>query len=117
MLRLNTLLVFRRCLSLCEKRYKISSISSSSSSSTKLDLTMKKLIDSQQYEKALNLFDQQSESSTDICITMALKACTKLQDYKRGMNIQRQLSSRSLNNPFIQTSLIHFYSEPIMFLN
>jgi len=48
---------------------------------------------------------------------MALKVRTKLSDYKRGMNIQQKISSHSLNNPFIQTSLIHFYSKSILFFN
>ena len=68
-----------------------------------------------QYQKALDLFDQQSKMSSDFTITMALKACTKLNDYQRGINIQRQLSSKSLENPFIQTSLIHFYSKSLIY--
>jgi hypothetical protein len=114
MLITNSLIIFRRFSSLSQKRYFISSISSSSS--VKLDITMKELIDSKQYEKALDLYDQQSEFYSDVSINMALKACTKLYDYKRGINIQRRLSSQSLNNPFIQTSLIHFYSESFIIL-
>jgi hypothetical protein len=115
MLTMNSLSMFRRFLSLYPKIYKTSSVSSSPSS-IKLDLTMKKLIDSKQYRKALDLFDQQCHLCSDVIINMALKACTKLHDYQRGMNIQRQLSPHSLNIPFIQTSLIHFYSESFIFL-
>jgi hypothetical protein len=77
---------------------------------------MKKLIDSKQYQKALDLFQQQSKLPTDISVNMALKACTKLHDYQRGINIEKQLSSHSRNDPFIQTSLIQFYSKLVFFL-
>ena len=72
---------------------------------------MKQLISSKQYEKALELFDKKSERHNDFDLNMALKACAKLRDYQRGINVHRQISSRSLLNPFIQVSLIHFYSE------
>jgi hypothetical protein len=72
---------------------------------------MKKLIYSKQYRKALGLFDQQTKMSSDITINLALKACTKLKDYQRGIKMKRQLSSKSHANPFIQASLIHFYSK------
>jgi len=76
---------------------------------------MKKLIDSKQYQKALDVFDKQSKMLTDFDINMALKSCSKLHDYQRGIKIHQQLSSNSLNNCFIQTSLIHFYSESLIF--
>jgi hypothetical protein len=114
MLITDSLTIFRRFSSLAQKRHFIPSISSSS---VKLDLTMKKLIDLKQYEKALDLYDQQSQIYSDVSINMALKACTKLYDYKRGIHIQQKLSSQSLNNPFIQTSLIHFYSESFINLS
>jgi hypothetical protein len=75
---------------------------------------MTKLIDSKQYRNALDIFDQQPELSSDIAINLTLKACTKLNDYQRGFNIQRQLSLKSLKNPFIQTSLIHFCSKSLI---
>jgi sensor histidine kinase regulating citrate/malate metabolism len=81
--------------------------------STNVDSTMKKLIDVQQYHEALHVFDEHSHSKSlsDISFNLALKACTKLRSYQRGTEIHRQLSSQSLANPFIQSSLIHFYSE------
>lgn len=82
MLRINSLALFHHVLSSYEKKCNISSLKSSL---IKLDVTMKNLIDSQQYEKALDLFSQPSEVHTDITINMALKACTKLSDYKRGI--------------------------------
>ncbi|CAF0789637.1 unnamed protein product [Rotaria sordida] len=59
--------------------------------------------------KALDLFDQKFEICTDFTIALAIKACTILNDYKRGINIQQKLSSNSLNNSYIQTSLIHLH--------
>ncbi|CAF4166317.1 unnamed protein product, partial [Rotaria socialis] len=81
------------------------------SSSTKLNSTLKTLIDSKQYEEALKHFDQQPGLHTDFSIDMAIKACTMLHDYKRGINILQKLSSNSLSNHYIQISLIRFYME------
>ena len=78
---------------------------------------MKALIDSKQYRKALTLFDQQSQTFTDLEINMALKACTSLNEYQRGVKIHQQLSSQSLNNPLIQSSLIRFYSKQFILLS
>ena len=83
----------------------------SSSSANKVELTMKRLIESKRYAEVVNLYHQPSHSSNAICSTLALKACTKLGDYESGVGIHQQLSSQSLKNPFIQTSLIHFYSK------
>ena len=80
-------------------------------SSTKLYAQMKKLIDSKQFRHALDIFDKQSHIADHLALNMALKACSNLQDYQRGLEIVRQLSPKSLNNPFIQTSLVHLYSE------
>jgi hypothetical protein len=99
-----------RCLSTLEKnqcRY----LSSISPSSMKLSSTMKNLISARQYLQALDLFDRQIPIRTDASFTLALKAATKLADYERGHRIHQQLSSNSLQNPFIQTTLIHFYSK------
>ena len=77
----------------------------------KLNLMMKDLIDARRYKDALDLFERQSQISTDVTLNLALKACTKLDDRERGARIHRQLSSKSRANPFIQASLLHFYSE------
>lgn len=79
---------------------------------SKVDLSvqMKNLNDKKQYEKTLTLFYQNSTSVTDVSINQALKACTKQRDLQRGKNIHQQLSSSSLENPFIQCSLLHLYS-------
>ncbi|CAF4476376.1 unnamed protein product, partial [Rotaria magnacalcarata] len=98
---------FQRLLSLYQKNNEILSISSS----MKLNAALKKLLDSKQYKEALDLFDQKFEIRTDFTIDMAIKACTMSKDYKRGFNIQKRLSSNSLNNPFIQVSLIRLYMQ------
>jgi len=106
---MNNLSIFRRFSGLYKTKYL--TYSTSSSKTTNLYFSMKKFIDSKQYQKALDLFQQQSELRTDVSVNMALKACTKLHDYERGINIEKQLSSDLRNNRFIQTSLIHFYSK------
>ncbi|CAF1159522.1 unnamed protein product [Adineta steineri] len=111
---MNNLFMLRRILPLYHNRSKISLtlLSSSSSSSSKAIYSrMKGLIDSKQYEKALSIFDQESHLCKDIEINMALKACINLKDYQRGMNIQKKLSQNSLENPYIQTTLIQFYMQ------
>ena len=72
---------------------------------------MRNLISARQYKEALDLFDRKLSICTDSTFNLALKASTRLSDYQRGVRIHQQLSSKSLQNPFIQTSLIHFYSK------
>ncbi|CAF1029060.1 unnamed protein product [Rotaria magnacalcarata] len=72
---------------------------------------MKKLIESQQYRQALDLVNRQRSICDQITFNLALKACTKLNDYQYGIRIHQQLSLEALENPFIQTSLIHFYMQ------
>ncbi|CAF1421845.1 unnamed protein product [Rotaria magnacalcarata] len=104
---MNSLFMFRRTVSLYQNLYK----TSSSLSPREIYSRMKKLIDSKEYKKTLDFFDQQSHSCTDFEINLALKACISLNEYQRGMNIRKKLSQNSLNNPYIQTTLIQFYSE------
>ena len=80
------------------------------SRSSVLNSTMKNLMNSEKYREILDLFDQQSSSRTDTTFYFALKAATKLMNYDHGIRIYHQLSSKSLANPYIQTSLIHFFS-------
>ncbi|CAF4683867.1 unnamed protein product [Rotaria sp. Silwood1] len=68
-------------------------------------------MDSKKYKQALNLFNEQSAIATNSTIVIAIKACTQLHDYKTGFDIQQKLSSKALNDPYIQTSLIHFYNK------
>ena len=88
----------------------------STSSLTKLDVAMKRFIDSKQYRKALDLFEQQSAVRTDISVNMAMRACIELHDYQRGRHMIKHLPSHLLNSPFTQTSLIHFYSKSTAFV-
>ncbi|CAF1927493.1 unnamed protein product [Rotaria magnacalcarata] len=87
----------------------LSSSSSSLSSAIELNSTMKKLIGSRQYKQVLGLFDRQFPMCTDVTFTLALKTCGKLEDHKCGVRIHQQLSLKSLQDPFLQTLLIHFY--------
>lgn len=79
----------------------------------KIEIEMKRLNDQRQFCEALVLFDklQHREVQNDRTIVQALKACTGMRDLKRGVNIHSQLSNRSSNDPYIQSALIHFYSE------
>ncbi|CAM4827294.1 unnamed protein product, partial [Rotaria magnacalcarata] len=117
---------FQRLLSLYQKNNETLSISSS----MKFNATLKKVLDSKQYKEALDLFGQKFEICTGFTIDMAIKPCTiskaqpfravsdglsdgrmtLLGDYKHGFNIQKD-SSNSLNNPFIQVSLIRLYMQ------
>lgn len=84
---------------------------SSSSSSNKIQSTLKRLIDAKRYAEALNLYQQSSQFLNHYDSTLALKACAKLRDYAAGSRVHQQLSAQTLQNPFIQTALIHFYSK------
>jgi hypothetical protein len=111
---INSLLRITRCFSNIDQiksKYFFVISSLASSSTINLNATMKKLISSRHYKQALDLFDQEYPRCTDATFTLALKACTKLGDHQRGVRIHQQLSSQLLRNPFIQASLIHFYSK------
>ena len=72
---------------------------------------MKKMIDARQYKDVLDLLERQSQPVDDTVFNIALKACTKLNAFHHGIKLHQQLSEKSLANPFIQSSLIHFYSK------
>lgn len=82
-----------------------------------IETEMKKLNDEKEFLKAIALFDKHKhkhqEMPTDRAVVQALKACTRLGDVKRGVNIHKELSNHSLNNIYIQSALIHFYSKLI----
>jgi hypothetical protein len=80
----------------------------------KVEIEMKRLNDERQYRKALSLFDElhrRREMPRDQAIVQALKACTQTKDHARGIYIHKHLSEKSTSNKFIQSALIHFYSE------
>ena len=79
--------------------------------SIEINLTMKKLINAKQYRQALDFVDPQLSMCNNMTLTLALKACSKLNDYQYGIQIHQKLSLKALQDPFIQTSLIHFYSK------
>ena len=72
---------------------------------------MKELINVRRYKEALDLFDHPSQVSNDFSLSLALKACSKLGLRERGIQIHQGLSSKSLSDPFIQATLIHFYMQ------
>ena len=78
-----------------------------------VDIEMKRLNDAGQFSKALTLFDEleRREIPRDQAIVQALKACTRMRLLERGVNIHNKLSKRSKNNNFIQSALVHFYSQ------
>ena len=76
---------------------------------------MKIFNDQKQFKKVLELFDMYKKNpsvdSSSMIINEALKACTHLSDLRRGMDIHRLFSSQIKDDPYIGTSLIHFYSQ------
>lgn len=72
---------------------------------------MKKLNDQHRFHEALRLFDeQQSKQPDDLSINQALKACSKQRDFKRGLAIEKRIPVSSLENHYVRSSLINFYS-------
>ncbi|CAF2853700.1 unnamed protein product [Rotaria sp. Silwood2] len=84
--------------------------------STLIDLgsQMKKLNDNGQFQKAIDLYEDQIEKqnkrSTSLIVNQALKACIELNDIKRGKDIYKNLCPSMANNSFIQANLIRLYS-------
>ena len=78
-----------------------------------VEIEMKRLNDMGQFSKALTLFDelQRRETPRDRAIVQALKACTRMKNLERGVDIHNKLSHRSTNDSYIQSALIHFYSQ------
>ena len=79
----------------------------------KIEIEMKRLNDSGKFSQVLTLFDevQRREIPRDQAVVQALKACARLKDFQRGLNIHKKLANHSMKNNYIQSSLIHFYSE------
>ncbi len=107
--------MFRRILCFYQKTHTIQSISLSSSSSKDIYSIMKKLMDEKQYKQVLDLFDKQTKPCNHFITYMVIKACIHLNKYQRITDIQEKLSPQLLNNPYIQTTLIQFYSELLTF--
>ncbi|CAF4263496.1 unnamed protein product [Adineta steineri] len=87
-----------------------------SQSNFHLSNQMKLLNDNKQFKKTLELFDKYTKNNTktfsSYIITQALKACTHLKDLERGKTIHHHLiSSRTKDDLYITTSLIHLYSK------
>ncbi|CAF1407538.1 unnamed protein product [Adineta ricciae] len=82
-----------------------------SSAKMNIEFEMKKFNDKRQFTKALDLYDKYKHQSiiTDRILVHALNACGQLGYVERGEIIHKKLSNDSLNNIYIQTSLIQFY--------
>ena len=89
-----------------------------SSPQLNIELEMRRLNQTKQFTKTLDLFDkyQHHGTLTDRVIVQALKACTQLGFLERGQNIHKKLSSQLKNGIYVQTSLIHFYSKFALFV-
>ncbi|CAF1456564.1 unnamed protein product [Adineta ricciae] len=76
---------------------------------------LKTLNDSKQFQQALQLFHQHQKNNTEILssltITQALKACTHLRDIQSGKAIHALVTSRTKDDQYIVTSLIHMYMQ------
>ncbi|CAF1660480.1 unnamed protein product, partial [Adineta ricciae] len=76
---------------------------------------LKTLNDSKQFQQALQLFHQHQKNNTEILssltITQALKACTHLRDIRSGKAIHDLVTSRTKDDQYIVTSLIHMYMQ------
>lgn len=70
---------------------------------------MKELMESRRYKDVIKVYQQQSP--TNVGSSLALRACAKLGDYENGVRIHQALPAELRQDHFIQTSLIHFYSE------
>lgn len=85
------------------------------SSLTDLGSQMKRLNDSNQFKKALSLYqngiEKTNKPASSLVINQALQACVELSDIKHGKDIHKNLSSYLSNNSFIQTNLIRLYSK------
>ena len=78
-----------------------------------IESEMKRLNDRKEFAKVIALFDKYKHEQipTDRSIVQVLKACARLGDVKYGVNIHKELSNHSLNDVYIRSTLIHFYSK------
>ena len=84
---------------------------SSSRSQNESTSTLKQLINSKRYAEVIQIYNEKPNLRTNSNSILALRACITLKDYQSGIRIHQQLSPESCQDPLIQTSLIHFYSE------
>lgn len=114
--------MFARTLRLCltQQTYQTWSCAATSrsapSSSNQTQSDMRRLFDTKRYADALSLYQRSSKCPTHYDSTLALRACAKLHNYPAGVRIHQQLSAQVLQNQFIQTALIHFYSRQQLLL-
>ncbi|CAM4844803.1 unnamed protein product [Rotaria magnacalcarata] len=74
---------------------------------------MKLLNDKKQFEKALAIFDQYGISNiltlSNFTITQVLKACAHMGDLQRGKVIHNLIASKTENDIYVSSTLIHMY--------
>lgn len=82
------------------------------SSNAKIDthIRLRQLIHSKTHDEALSLLKRESGKFDDVTWCSMIKICTREQNHLIGLKIYENLTERSLRNPFIQSSLIHFFS-------
>ena len=85
------------------------------SSQTSLEDQMKQLNKQKKYREVLSLFDTEiakhDQLLSSTTITQAIKACVQTNDYQRGIAIQKLIPARLQRDPYILSTLLHFYSE------
>ncbi|CAF5102107.1 unnamed protein product, partial [Rotaria magnacalcarata] len=74
---------------------------------------MKLLNDKKQFKKALALFDQHGINNiltlSNFTITQVLKACAHMGDLQRGKIIHNLIASKTKNDIYVSSTLIHLY--------
>ncbi|CAF5205866.1 unnamed protein product [Rotaria magnacalcarata] len=78
-----------------------------------LGTEMKLLNDKKQFKKALALFDQHGINNiltlSNFTITQVLKACAHMGDLQRGKIIHNLIASKTKNDIYVSSTLIHLY--------
>ncbi|CAF1606549.1 unnamed protein product, partial [Rotaria magnacalcarata] len=78
-----------------------------------LGTEMKLLNDKKQFEKALALFDQHGVNNiltlSNFTLTQVLKACAHVGDLQRGKIIHNLIASKTKNDIYVSSTLIHLY--------
>ncbi|CAF1456583.1 unnamed protein product [Adineta ricciae] len=76
---------------------------------------LKTLNDGKQFQQALQLFHQHQKNNNETlsssAIAQGLKSCARLKDIRSGKAIHDLVSSRTKENEYIVTSLIHMYMQ------
>lgn len=89
--------------------------STSKSSISTAENQMKMMIAKRKFHEVIDLFDSYTQKhfqvTSSILVTHVLKAYTQLGDRQRGLQLHKTISSSLKQDPYVLSSLIHFYSE------